>query len=483
MFNSIKRLTKHSLIYGIGHIMSRFIGFLLLPIHTNMLSPVAYGTAALLFSSLAILNIIFSYGMDVAFLRFFALEENHQKKQTIFSTASWMILGTGFVFSMILIFNPTLFSQWIFREPSFTILVQLAAGILLADALALIPFLVLRSEEKSVAFVTIKSANIILNVVLNIIFIGVLKQGVAGVFYANLSASVATLVMLIPVFVHWFRFHFDKSVLSELLKFGLPYIPSGLAVVIMDQIGRFFLDRMAGKEATGLFSATYKLGMFMALVVAAFRFAWHPFFLATSKQPDAKAIFSRILTYFLIATGVFFLSISFFLDQIIHFQLFGFRLFGAGYEGGAPIVPIILLAYICYGMYINFIVGIYIEKKTSYLPFVTGLGALVSVVCNFLLIPSFGIMGAAWASFAAYLAMAVSLYFVSHRFYPIQYEFKRIIQLGWIIGIFYWLGMQVINYWIVHIILLILIVPALWATHFFHSNEKTRIKQALRIKF
>ena len=482
MFNSIKRLTKHSLIYGIGHIMSRFIGFLLLPIHTNMLPPEAYGTAALLFSSLAILNIIFSYGMDVAFLRFFALEENHQKKQTIFSTAFWMILGTGFVFSMILIFKPTLFSQWIFREPSFAILVRLAAGILLADALALVPFLVLRSEEKSIAFVTIKSANIVLNVVLNIIFIGLLKQGVTGVFYANLFASAATLVLLFPVCAHWFRFRFDKFVLSELLKFGLPYIPSGLAVVIMDQIGRFFLDRMAGKEATGLFSATYKLGMFMALVVAAFRFAWHPFFLATSKQPDAKAIFSRILTYFLIATGAFFLAITFFLDQIIHFQLFGFRLFGAGYEGGAPIVPIILLAYICYGVYINFIVGIYIEKKTGYLPFVTGLGALVSIACNFLLIPQFGIIGAAWASFAAYLAMAVSLYFVSHRFYPIQYEFKRVLLLGLIIGGIYWLGTHVVTHWILHVVLLLLIGPFLWAARFLHESEKIKIKQLLKIK-
>lgn len=480
MLQSIKRLTKHSLIYGIGHIMSRFIGFLLLPIHTNTLSPQSYGVAALLFSSLAILNILFSYGMDVAFLRFFTLEENKQKRCAIFSTAWWMILVTGLVFSGILFFSPVPFSRLIFQDAGYRVPIQLAAGILLADALSLIPFLVLRSEEKSVHFAIIKFINVGLNVVLNVFFIVGLKLDVAGVFYANLAASAATLLLLMPTVIPLLKWTFDQQVLIELLKFGLPYIPSGLAVVIMDQISRFFLDRMSGKEATGLFSATYKLGMFMAIVVAAFRFAWHPFFLSTSKQAEAKRVFSRILTYFLMVTGGLFLTITYFLDPIIHFHLFGFRLFGQGYEGGAPIVPIVLLAYIWYGIYINFIVGVYLEKKTKYLPLVTGLGAVVSVVCNYLLIPGWGITGAAWASFAAYGAMAIALYYVSQRFYPIAYEFKRIFLLTFVMAVFYWMGTHWLTEWPLQIFLLIMVLPVLWLVRFFSPDELRLIKSKFR---
>ena len=181
MFHNIKRLTQHSLVYGIGHIVSRFIGFLLLPIHTNYLLTDEYGTAALLFSSLAILNIVFTYGMDVAFLRFFILEENKEGKKHIFSTVFWTILCTGICFSSVLVLIPEPFSILIFRSAQYTKLIQLAGGILLADALALIPFLVLRSEEKSIQFVIIKFINIILNLSLNILFVIRLNQGVADV--------------------------------------------------------------------------------------------------------------------------------------------------------------------------------------------------------------------------------------------------------------------------------------------------------------
>jgi len=479
MLRSIKRLTKHSAVYGIGHILSRFVGFLLLPIHTNYLLPEEYGTAALLFSSLAILNVIFSYGMDVAFLRFFILEDSRMDKQRIFSTAFLMILCTGICFSSVMIFYPTPLSRIIFSSGQHSILIRFAGGILLADTLGLIPFLVLRGEERSTRFVFLKFLNIAINLGLNILFVVVLRKGVQGIFLSNLIASVFTLGTLLPILFHWLRLKFRKDTLSELLRFGLPYIPSGLAVIIMDQIGRFFLDRMMGKEATGLFSASYKLGMFMALVVAAFRFAWHPFFLNTSREENAPQIFARVLTYFLTITGYIFLVISTFIGEIIRLNIFGITLFGEEYSSGISIVPIVLLAYIGYGVYVNFIVGIYLKKKTSILPLVTGAGALVSVGANFVLIQLFGIIGAAWATFLAYASMAAVLYKVSHRLYPIPYERSRIFKLFIIVATLFFLLTSVLGNGsvLLRFCILMLLFPLLWIIRFFNRDEMLAMRR------
>ncbi len=481
MLQNIKRLTKHSIVYGIGHILSRFIGFLLLPIHTNYLLPEQYGTAALLFSSLAILNIVFTFGMDVSFLRFFILEEGREGKKNIFSTIFWTVLTAGLCFSAILFLFPETFSNIIFRSVRYIRLIRLASGILLADALALIPFLVLRSEEKSVQFVIVKFLNIGINLGLNILFVIHLRRGVFGIFLANLYASVLTLIILLPVIWKWLRFQFQKYRLIESLKFGLPYIPAGLALLVMDQIGRFFLDRMIGKEATGLFSASYKLGMFMALIVAAFRFAWHPFFLSTSKEKNAPQIFARVLTYFLVVTGWVFVVISLFIDEIAHIQLFGVRLFGQGFTAGLSIVPIVLLAYICYGMYIHFIVGVYLKKKTFYLPIVTGIGAAVGVLMNFILVPRFEIMGAAWATFSAYFMMAAVLYVVNRHLYPIRYEFLRILKIIFVVSLIFVIqnGFNPESHLSIRIILTIGYFPLLWIFRFLTIEEKTILKKKL----
>jgi len=479
MLQNIKRLTKHSAVYGIGHIVSRFLGFLLLPIHTNILLPEEYRTPALLLSSLAILNVIFSYGMDVAFLRFFILADSREEKRRIFSTAFWMILGTGVCFSTFMIIFPGPLSKIIFRSDQYLLLIRMAAGILLADVLCLIPFLVLRGEEKSVKFMVFKTINIVVNLSLNILLVVVLRKGVQGIFIANLIASVFTLCVLLPIIFHWLRPDFRRSTLMELFHFGLPYIPSGLAVIIMDQIGRFFLDRTLGEEPTGIFSAGYKLGMIMALVVAAFRFAWHPFFLTTSKQEDAPEIFARVLTYFLLVTGFFFLAVSFFIEEIVRFRIAGFSLVGEAYIGGTQIVPIIMLAYIGYGVYANFVVGIYLRKKTVYLPFITGAGALVSVLGNFLLIPPLGIMGAAWATFLAYATMATALYCVSRRLYFIPYELGRILKLVFLFGILFSLGTHTIlaESIVYRLILLASLFPLLWIIRFFSGDERLVLKR------
>lgn len=483
MFRAIRRLAKHSAIYGVGHILSRSIGFLLLPIHTTYLSPEEYGVTTLLFSAMAILNVVFSYGLDVAFLRFFILAQTQKEKEKVFSTAYWMLFSTGFLFSVVVFLFPSVFGILIFRSHQYEALIKISAGILFADVLRLLPFLLLRGEEKSVQFVSLNTVNIILTLALNILFVAILKKGVYGVFMSNLMASGFTLVLVFPIFQKWLRRDFSRDMLGELLRFGLPYVPSGLAVVIMDQISRFFIDRMMGKVATGIFSAGYKLGMFMALVVAAFRFAWHPFFLSTSKEKNAPQIFARILTYFLLITGFLLVAFSLFVNEIVNIRVFGVWLFGKAYTNGLVIVPIVLLAYILYGAYANFVVGIYLKKKTGWLPFVTGLGALVTILANWVFIPLFGISGAAWATCLGYGTMAMALYWVNHRLYPIPYEFGRIVKLILILGISYAVGKEsmAFGYGWVRVICLLLLPLLFVLFRFFEKREIDIIKNRIRV--
>ncbi|MFO7891617.1 MAG: oligosaccharide flippase family protein [bacterium] len=481
MYRKIYTLTKHSLVYGFGYIITRSIGFVLLPVHTNYLTTAEYGVVGLLFASLAILNVIYRYGIDVAFLRFFIMEEEKAGKKRIFSTAFISILVSGIFFSIIINVFPQFLSQTIFQDKSYVVLIRLASGILIADALTEIPFRILRAEERSFSFCLLKFLNVAANFSLNIIFIIHLKKGIEGVFLANLISSVFTLITVFPIVFKWVRLSIVLKILKDLLSFGIPYIPSLLSVIIMGQIGRFFLDRMVSAEATGIFNAGYKLGMFMSLVVTAFRFAWHPFFLSVSKEKNAKEIYAKVLTYFIIVVGFIFLTISFFLKEIVHIQIFGITLFGKKFFPGLSIVPIVMLAYVAYGVYINFIVGIYMKKKTLYLPLITGSGAIVAIISNFILVPLWGIFGAAISTFIAYLSMAVILYIINQKLYKIDYEFSKIFKIIILYALIYCIGTIFFsNLIMVKIGILLSVVPFLWIFDILSKEEKTIIFSIFR---
>ena len=218
--------------------------------------------------------------------------------------------------------------------------------------------------------------------------------------------------------------------LKELLKFGLPYIPAGLAAMMVQVIDRPILLALTNESTVGIYQANYRLGIFMMLVVSMFDYAWRPFFLTHASEPNAKEMYSKIMTYFVFLGSIIVLLVSLYVDDIIKIRVFHRFIINPAYWSGLSIVPVILIAYLFNGMYVNFMAGIYIEKKTSHLPYVTGIGAAVNVVANLLLIPKFGMLGAAWATLFAYASMAITLYFVAHRFYPVHYEFGRLLKIG-----------------------------------------------------
>jgi O-antigen/teichoic acid export membrane protein len=484
IFSSIKNLFKHSAVYGAGHILTRSINFLLMPLFTNIFPKDEYGVVGIMFAYIAILTIVYTYGLDAAFFRFYILKEELSDRRDIFSTSFITILLTSICFSALLFVSSDTIVTWVFSEEvrslniDLALLVKFAAGILMFDALTFLPFLILRAEQRSIPFVVFKFINVLINVGCNVFFLIVLDFGIEGVFLANLIASSLTFFIMSPLLARYLQSTFSLSLLRELFAFGIPYLPSTLAVVIMDTIDRPFLERLASVEEAGLYNAGVKLGMFMALFVTAFRFAWHPFFLSTLKQKDAKAIFAKVFTYVLLACAGVFIVLSVFIDDIVRFPLPGFTLVGKEFWACTSVVPVLMLAYILYAAYLNFLIGVYLHKKTKYLPFITVSGMVGNLITNALLIPVIGMMGAAWARFVAYFIMAVSLYVVNKKLYPVDYEWKRIIKLCFITAMLFFIGMaEFIQSVFMFKLFVVLLFPVLlYIGRFFESNEINRLR-------
>ncbi len=443
IFAAVKRLFKHSAVYGVGHILTRSIVFFLMPLHTNIFPKAEMGVVGLVFAYLAIFTIVYSYGLDTAFFRFYILADNKDSQNRVFTTAFLTIIGTSLLFTAIIFTNADWIAARIFGSEvqklnvNLPLMIRLASGILLFDALSFMPFLILRAEEKSFPFIAFKFLNVTFNFVFNIVFIIKLNYGIEAIFVANLIASFVTFLALLPAGLRRFNFNYSTVTLGELFAFGIPYLPSTLCVALMDTVDRIFLERLADVEAVGLFSQGSKLGMFMALFVTAFRFAWHPFFLSTLKQENAKEIFSKVFTYVLLACSFVFLFFSAFINEIAHFQINGFSILGKDFWSATKVVPVIFLAYIFYAAYLNFLIGIYLHKKTKYLPWITAAGMLGNVIANVTLIPMLGMMGAAWARTVAYVIMSVTLYAVGKQLYPVKYEWSRILKMVIIAAVFY----------------------------------------------
>lgn len=429
MKEKLKELTKDTAVYGISTILGRFLNFILVPFYTNVFSTAEYGVVTTVYAYIAFFNIIYIYGMDAAYMKY-AFMKDERNPRTVFSTSFLFISLTSFVFSaLIVIFGRNISSALDIPSESFPIMTYVSL-ILLFDALAIIPFNYLRLKRNARKFALIKTLNIMINVFLNLILILKFKMGVEAVFISNLAASTLTLVALLPEFAGNLSSKINLSYLKELLKFGIPYLPAGMASMVVQVIDRPILQRMTDESSVGIYQANYKLGIFMMLYVSMFQYAWQPFFLSNSKDKNAKELFSKVLTYFLIAGSIILVVISLFIEDIVKIPLLHHRtLIAAAYWGGINIIPVVLLAYLFNGMYVNFTAGIFIEGKTKYLPYITGLGALVNIAVNILLIPYMGIMGAALATLASYIAMSLGLYFVSKRFYRVDYEYGKIFRI------------------------------------------------------
>ena len=420
MFKDIRSLGKESVIYGLSTVAARLLNFFLMPFYTHYLVPAEYGVAAALFSYIAFFNILYQYGMDQAYMRHF------EEKEKSFPAAFAGVFWGGLVLTVLLVLAASPAAALSGIGAANGRLVVWSALILFSDALSVVPFADLRMEHKAVRYASIRFFTIVINVLLNIVFISFLRKGVEGIFLANIISSLFALAAVLLPCRRLLSLKIDGAVFRRLAVFALPLVPAGLGSMAVQVIDRPILLRLSGEAAVGIYQANYRLGIFMMLVVSMFDQAWRPFFLDRSKKENAGAVFARVLTYFVLAGVWLTLALSFFIGDLVKVKVFSTPLIHPAYWPGLGIVPIILWGYLFNGVYINFLAPVILAKKTASIMTATLSGAAVNIAANFILIPLYGITGAAWATFIAYFAMAVVIYPAGRDAYPIPYEFKRL---------------------------------------------------------
>ena len=435
----LQELLSDTLIYGISSVLARFIGYLLVPLHTNAFATSQYGVVSLVYAGIAFLNVVFTFGMESAYLRY---AKDRDEAKNIFKTLQ---LGLGALSSLLVLLlfllAPALMPTMNLEATGNEALYWMMLGILWFDTMAVVPFAELRLVRRQWLFAALKTGNILINLGLQVYLILFLDWGIEAVFFANMLASVVTAIVIWIATADMFSGQWDTPVLRKALTFGLPFIPAGLGYVVNEMLDRFFLGNYMSQttvtqlygagtspdDIVGIYSACYKLSVFMLLLVQMFRMAWQPFFLRHSDDPEAPAMYRDVFRYYNVVAGVCFLVVALFARQIVQIKipLMDAYLVGEEYWSGLSIVPILLGAYWFQGWYMNFSAGIFIEEKTRVLPVITLIGAGVTIAANLLLIPQFGMMGSAAATLASYGLMAMLLYYKSVQVYPVNYQIGR----------------------------------------------------------
>ncbi|WP_372638360.1 lipopolysaccharide biosynthesis protein [Fodinibius sp.] len=435
----LKELLSDTLIYGISSVLARFIGYLLVPLHTDVFIPSQYGIISLVYAGLAFLNVIFTFGMESAYLRY---AKDRDLAKDVFKTLQ---TGLGVLSSLLVVLlvlvAPLLMPTMNLEASGNQNLYWMMLGILWFDTMVLIPFAELRLVRKQWHFAIFKTGNILVNVGLQFYLILGLDWGIEAVFFASLVASGITALVLWVVTSDMFSGSWDTPVLRKALRFGLPFVPAGLGFVINETLDRFFLGNYLSQstvadlyspdlipdDIVGIYSASYKVSVFMLLLVQMFRMAWQPFFLRESDDPQAPKTYRDVFRYFNVVAAICFLVVALFVQQIVQIRipLLDAYLVGEEYWMGLHIVPVLLGAYWFHGWYMNFSAGIFIEEKTKVLPVITLIGAGVTIAANLAFIPYFGMMGSAAATLISYAAMALLLYYQSIKIYPVDYQLLR----------------------------------------------------------
>ena len=421
---SIKSLGQQSLIYGAGHVAARGVTFLLLPLYTNVFSLEEYGIISLIFTFLGFMNVILHYGLDASLLKHYVPANNEERKLILSNIYVSFVITTTAIVTLLVLFRHQVSDLFFGSDlPQISLLV---AGILFFDVLWTIHTLLLRAEGKPVFFTLVNFFNVLSSLGLNLLLVLYFQMGIFGVLLSNLITSGLIFIATLPIIINRISFSYlSLTRWKKLMNFGLPFLPAGIFSMTLELSDRYVLRYLTDLETVGLYNAGYKLGMLLMLVVMGFNMAWQPFFL--KKEKSEKDYIAQITTLITATLGLLWILLIIWVEDIVRFQIAGFSFFGSQYWSSTQIVPIIALAYIFHAAYLLQIPGVYLMEKSSWVAWIRGLGAITNIVLNFLLIPSLGIIGAAMATCISFILMAVFIFMVNRKIFPIKYEWKKIL--------------------------------------------------------
>ena len=435
---NLKSLVKDTAIYGLSSIVARFINFLLVPIQTARFAASGgeYGVITNVYAYVSILIILLTFGMETTFFRF--MNREGENPERIYSTTLRMLATTSLL-SIVLVLSlihPIASAIGYADHPEYVAVMYVTVAI---DAFMAIPFAYLRYQHKPVKFATLKIINILLNITLNLLYLIVLPAlklnpfgiyddqftlDVAFVFYINLVCTVLSLLLLWKE-LRGFRFGFDAAACRRMLSYTWPLLVMGVAGQLNQAASQilfpYFYDGSAeeARAQLGIYGACIKIAMIMVMLTQAFRFAYEPFVFGKSKDKDNRETYAQAMKFYVIFTLLAFLAVMGYMD-ILRFII------GKSYWEGLRVVPIVMAAEIMFGVFFNLSFWYKLTDRTIWGAYFSGIGAIVLITIDVLLIPRFSYMACAWAGFAAYGVSMLLSYFIGQKYYPINYPLKDI---------------------------------------------------------
>ncbi|MDR4499281.1 MAG: oligosaccharide flippase family protein [Candidatus Scalindua sp.] len=424
MINQYKDILKHAIIYGLTGLLGRALGFLMIPIYTRYLTPADYGVIEILDVFVSIIGVLVCMGISMSVFKFYYSYDSKKEKNEVISTAiifTFLITGV-FVFTGVI--NRELLSNLLFQTNAYTKYIKIVLFTFLFDNTFNILLAFIRAQQKSLLYTTISIARLLIGLGLNIYFVVFRGMGVLGILYSGLIMSCSGSILLMVYVIKEVGIKFSIKNSKEMMRYGLPLVPSSIGMFVIHFGDRFFLQRFSDLSQVGLYSIAYKFGfMINLLIVLPFSLVWDAKMFEIEKQDDAKQVYKRVFTYFMFLLIFSFTAITILIKDAMSIVV------DEKFFDAYKIVPFIACAYVFNGSCYMLRIGLYLRKKTEYIGIVTAITTCVTIVIYYILIPSMGAMGAAISTLLSFLFWNVLTYVVSQRVYKIRYEWGRIAKL------------------------------------------------------
>ncbi len=433
----LNRLAGQTLVYGLGTMLPRFLNYALLtPFYTAIFIKSEYGIVTELYAYMALLLVVLTYGMETGYFRF---AQKSDRPEEVFGTSLISLFFTSLIF--ILLFNVFIEPvSVIMRYEEHKIYLRLFSLIVAIDAFTAIPFAKLRRDNRPLRFSLIKIINVTVIVGLALFYYLLAPSlyeegnefvrkiynpdfGVGYVFVANLAGSVIMLLCLLPEILGT-KLQFSADLWKKMIIYSFPLLISGLAGIINDALDKVILRRLVDSDTplaiVGEYGAGYKIAVLMALFIQMYRFAMEPFFFEKASGKDARETYATTMKYFVIYALILFLALNLYISVI---QL----ILPGNYRNAMFIVPIVSMAYLLYGIFVNLSIWYKANDLTKFGAYLTIMGAIVTIAINIIFIPKYSYLASAWAHVACYGTMIAGSYLLSRKYYQIPYEKARII--------------------------------------------------------
>jgi len=417
----LKRLGRHSLVYGIGGLVSRILAVLLLPLYTHYLTRADYGAIETLIALTAVLVIVLRAGISSAFFRYYFDARTDEERVVVVRTSFWFTMTMA---------TAGLFAGLVLAAPIAHALNGMTPGLVRAAFVGLWAQMnyeqltsLFRVEERSVQFAIASLANVLVTIAATVLLVAVWHKGAVGVLVGNFTGTLVVYVVLLAYRRYQLGLELSRSLLREMNRFGLPLVPSGLALWAINFVDRLFLNTISGAAETGLYSIGVRISSVIIFLFTAFRTAWPAFAYSIEDDREARRTYAFVLTYLLLVCSWLSVALGLLAPWIVRV------LTTPRFYEGARVVALLCFAATAYAGYTVMAIGIGRVRRTQFNWIITFAAAALNIGLNIALIPPYGMIGAAIATVAAYTLMFLLMTWNAQRLYPVPYQWRRVVTL------------------------------------------------------